>query len=79
MVAVKDLQRRMGLARSVRIGERDGDLAHSVCLLVAGFLLWVVTIFRTVKQLTLLWSRGLSSVSEVAVGREKVSALEDSK
>lgn len=47
--------------------------------LVAVFLLWVVTILRTVKQLMLLWSRGPGSVSEVAVSSEKVSAPGDSK
>jgi hypothetical protein len=47
--------------------------------LVAVFLLWVVTILRTLKQLMLLWSRGVGRVSEVIVSSETVSAPGDSK
>lgn len=43
--------------------------------LMVGFVLWIVTIWRTVKQMVRLWKRG----PEGAVGSEKASALGDSE
>jgi hypothetical protein len=73
-----------GLARIAKGGGGGGLVGWMVTgvvlcglggFLMVGFVLWIVTIWRTVKQMVRLWKRG----PEGAVGSEKASALGDSE